>query len=551
MRVSSVAYSDQRGLDEQEAQALAVHEAIKDDVEEHVDQQATYLKLIIGGAVGAILFGLLLVGSGTPGAGAGIAGIGALVGVGGGAYLNGREPDTTVQGIEKGYWTGHLVPDDEGTVLFDATESVQPQEFTLSLLNNPDRAKTADQYLNTMGEFPVVMTDETNVEQEFVDVITAIQAEIENSDTRRVSAPIIEGGDPAVKTLSSLGSRADKEQIDAGGVSLPREEAVNQVEKFNEFETMADEDHGESLLLNVSKQSRELANELSGLQETATGILNDHIGTAGDMFGAISYNFYCPDCIDDDIESQLEVLSKDGEWYCDTCRSNHDPGEGVTRHQIRDDIVLDLWDQLWIEKDDQRRQIYESIEDQKAELEEREFEQRREEIRTTEEHIKDVRSKIRDLQTKAKAKEGTIEEIGQLMIKYDRIAEGRVDDFQQDATEAFEEIDAETERVLEETENLVEDRIEEAEKEAKEKAEVMREEERQRHREKMAHQEQVAQKQAAHQEQVAQKQAAHQEQVAQKQAAHQEQVAQKQAAHDSQLAEKIAQTHRNKPSKRG
>ena len=529
MRVSSVVYSDQRGLDEQEAQALAVHKAIKDDVEEHVDQQATYLKLIIGGAVGAILFGLLLVGSGTPGAGVGIAGIGALVGVGGRAYLNGREPDTTVQSIENGYWTGHLVPDDEGTVLFDATESVQPQEFTLSLLNNPDRAKTADQYLNTMGEFPVVMTDETNVEQEFVDVITTIQAEIENSDTRRISAPIIESDDPAVKTLSSLGLRADKEQIDAGGVSLPREEAVNQVEKFNEFETMADEDHGESLLLNVSKQSRELANELSGLQETATGLLNDHIGTAGDMFGAISYNFYCPDCIDDDIESQLEVLSKDGEWYCDTCRSNHDPGESVTRHQIRDDIVLDLWDQLWIEKDDQRRQIYESIEDQKAELEEREFEQRREEIRTTEEHIKDVRSKIRDLQTKAKAKEGTIEEIGQLMIKYDRIAEGRVDDFQQDATEAFEEIDAETERVLEETENLVEDRIEEAEKEAKEKAEVMREEERQRHREKMAHQEQVAQKQAAHREQVAQKQ----------------------AAHNSQLAEKIAQTHRNKPPKRG
>jgi hypothetical protein len=526
-------------LDEQEAQALAVHEAIEDEIEEHVDQQATYLKLILGGAVGAVVLGLLLVGSGTPGAGAGIAGIGVLAGVGGGAYLNTREPDMTVQSIEKGYWTGHLVPDEEGTVLFDATESVQRQEFTLNLLDNPDRVKTVNQYLNTMGDFPIVMTDETNVEKEFVDVITAIQAEIENSNTRRVSAPIIEGDHPAIKTLSSLSSKANKEQINAGGVSLPREEAVNQVQKFNEFETLADEDHGESLLLDVSEQSRELANELSGLQETATELLNDHIGTAGDMFGSISYNFYCPDCIEDDIESQLEVLNKDGEWYCDTCRSNHEPGEGVTRHQIRDDIVLDLWDQLWIEKDDQKRQVYESIEDQKSELEEREFEQRREEIRTVEERIKDIRAKIRDLKTKAKAKEGTIEEIGQLMTKYDRIKQNRVDAFQQDVSEAFEEIDAETERVLEETENLVEDRIEEAEKEAKEKAKVMREEERQRHREKMAHQEQLAQKQAAHQEQLAQKQAAHQDRLTAASMRH------------NRIVTQIAETHRNKPPKRG
>jgi hypothetical protein len=540
MRVPSVAHDEQGSLDEQEAQALAIHEAIGDEIKEHVEQQATYAKLILVGAAGAILVGLLLAASGMLGTGAGIAIIGVLVGIGGSAYLSTDEPDTTVQSIEKGYWTGHIIPDGERVVLFDATESIQPQEFTLSMLNNPDRAETVDQSLNAMSDFPVVMTDDTDVEQKFVDNITTIQDEIENSDTQRVSAPIIGSDDPAVDTLSSLESRAGESQIDAGGVSLSCEEAVEQVETFNQFETMANEDNGESLLFDVSEQSRELANELSGLQETATGLLNDHIGTAGNMFGAISYNFYCPDCIEDDIESQLETLSTDGEWYCDTCRSDHNPGDGVTRHQIRDDIILDLLDQLWTEKDDQRRQIYESIEDQKSDLEEREFEQRREEIRTVEERIRDIRSKVRDMKTEAKAKRGTIGEIGELMLKYDRIAENRVNDFQQEVTEAFEKIDAETERVLEETESLVDDRIEEAEKEAKENAELMREEERQRHRERMAHQEQLAKKQAAHNEQVAKKQAAHNEQVAKKQ-----------TAHDSQLAEKIAKTHHNKPPKRG
>lgn len=540
MRISSVAFDDQGDLDEQEAQALAVHEAIEDELEGHVKQQWGRLKLVAGGAAVAVVIGLLLLGTGAPGIGAAVAGIGVLGGVGGGAYLNTREPDTTVQSIEKGYWTGHLVPDGDEAVLFDATESVQPQEFSLNLLDNPDRAETVQQYLETMQDFPVVMTEETNVEEKFVDTITTVRSEIENSETRQISAPVIENGDPAIETLSALTSRADREHIDAGGVSLPREEAVNQVQKFNEFETMADEDHGESVLLDVSERSREIANELSGLQETATELLNDHVGTAGDMFGAISYNFYCPDCMEDDIESQLEVVSQDGEWYCDTCRSNHTPSDGIPRHRIRDGVVLDVYDQLWVEKDDQKRQIYESTEDQKAELEEREFEQRREEIRTVEERIKEIRSKIRDMQTKAKAKEGTIDEIGQLMTKYDRIKQGRVNDFKQDVTDAFEEIDAETERVLEETEGLVDDRIEEAEKEAQAKAEMMREEERQRHREQMAHQEQLAQKQAAHREQVAQKQAAHQEQVAQKQ-----------AAHDSQLAANIAQTHQDKPPKKG
>jgi hypothetical protein len=486
MRVPAVVFGDGREVDEREAQSLAIHEAVGERIHDHVDWQWTNVKRIAAAGAVLVVAGLALVGVGSTLAGGAAIALGVAGGAGGVAYVRSREPDVTVKSVEKGYWTGHMVPDQQGTVLFDATESIEPKGFQLDLLEDPERAQTVERELDSMQEFPVVMTDESNVEEAFVDNLSEVEAAIRDSESREIQAPVLESDDPAVETLSWLTSRAEPGAVEAGGVSMSRREASEQVDAFSEFESMANEDHGESVLLNVSEQSRELANELSGLQETATELLNDHVRTAGDMFGLVSYQLYCPDCMGDDIESSLEPIDEDGTWYCETCRSNFAPDEGVPRHRIRDEVVLDLWDQLWIEKDDQRREVYESIEDQKAELEEREFEQRREEIRTAQERIKDIRSKIRDLQTEAKAKEGIVTEMRKLMNKYDRLNEKKLRQFQQDVENAFEEIDAETERVLEETEGIIEGRIEEAEEEAAERAEAMREEERRRERERIA-----------------------------------------------------------------
>ena len=482
MRLSAAVFEDEQAVGETEARALAINDAIGDDIARHVDRQWTRVKQLGGGGllVAVVGIGLLAAGSTLPGAGLLL--LGALVGGGGAAYVRSQDPDVTVQSVEKGYWTGYAVPDRDGTVVFDATESIQPRQFTLELLENPDHAAEIDQELRSMRDYPVVMDAERDVE---------------GSESHEVTAPVLAADDPAMESISRLAPRASEDPVDAGGVSLSMAEASDQVDAFNEFESMADEDHGESVLLSVSEQSREIANELSGLQETAVDLLNDHVRTAGDLFGLVSYNFYCPDCMGDDIESQLELLDSDGEWYCDTCRSNFDPDDGIPRHRIRDEIVLDVWDQLWIEKDDERREVYESIEDQKAELEEREFEQRREEIRTAEERIKDIRGRIRDLQTEAKAKQGIVAEIGQLMVKYERLNEEKKEAFRRDVSEAFDEIDAQTEQVLEETEGIIQDRIEEAEQEAEEKAETMREEERQRERERVAYEQARADRRTA------------------------------------------------------
>jgi DNA repair exonuclease SbcCD ATPase subunit len=168
----------------------------------------------------------------------------------------------------------------------------------------------------------------------------------------------------------------------------------------------------------------------------------------------------------------------------------------IPRHRLRDEIVNHVWDHLWTEKDDQRREVYENIEDRKHELQEKEFEQRREEIRSATDRIRDLRSRIRDLRTEAKAAEGKVDEIGDLMVKYDRLHRERKQEFRSDVKEAFAEIDRQTERILEETRNEEQNRIEQAQEAAREKAEMIREEERRRQMDKFLAEQQRADERA-------------------------------------------------------
>jgi hypothetical protein len=543
MRLPHTIFDGNEPISEQESQTLAIKQAIDDEVNEHINSQWSKIKRL--GAAGLLLVvvgvGIFSTGNNI---GIGISVLGLLVGGGGIAYVRSQEPDISVTGIQKGYWTGYMIPDRDGTVVFDATDSIERKEFSVELLDDPDVVESVEENLAEMSEFPVVMTDQSDVETDFVQSVADVQNAINTAERHELTAPVLTEKESAVSTLDKLAPMAEEDPIDAGGVSVPLEKATDQVTTFSDFESMADEDHGESTLLNVSDHSRDLANELSGLQETATSLLNDHIKTAGDMFGMISYNFYCPDCMEDDIESQLAIVGGDGEWHCDACRSNFALDGGIPRHRIRDEVVLDVWDQLWTEKDDQRREVYESIEDQKAELKEREFEQRREEIRNVENRIKDIRSRIRDLQTEAKAKEGIVEEIGDLMVKYERLSNQRKEKFRQDISDSFERIDQKTQETLEETEGIVENRIQEAENEAEQRAEMMREEERQRHKEQMAQQRQIAKAQMEQQAEIAEGQVAKEAEIAGRQVAEQQEMT-------KGVMGAIATTHANKPDKRG
>lgn len=501
MRVPNVLFSGGEPVPETEARALAVHDALDEHLADHVADQWAVLRNGSVAAVGALVVGLALVATGLPAWG----GVVVLLGLaaGGGAYyrVTTMEPEVAVTGMEKGHWTAYVVSDDDGSLVFDATESVRETEFSVDLLPDAETAEGIRDDLADIGEFPVLLEDDDDVESAFLETLSDVETAIDRAETHRIRAPLFGRSDDTVGSLSRLLDHAGEDPIDAGGTELSLSAAVDQVEALTEFEEMVDEDRGESVLQDVSEQSRKLANDLSNTQAEAVRLLNDHVATAGDYFGLVTYNFYCPDCVSDDIESRLEAV--DDEWYCDTCRSEFPIGTGVPRHRIRDDLLLDVIDQLWVEKDDELRELYENIEDQKTELEEREFEQRREEIRTVGDRIKEVRGRIRDLRTEAKSKRGAIDRIGALMVKYDRLKHERKEAFQQDVAETFEEVDRRTEQVIEETRDVVQGRIEEAEKEAKEKAALMREEERAMRREELAFQEAMAERR--HQEELHQR----------------------------------------------
>ena len=486
MRVSEVLHEGNAPVDETDAETLAINEVLREPLSNHLDQQQTRLRYAIGGGSIAVVAGIgaLVAGLGAPIA-LGLIVLGLGIGGGGYAYFSSQDPDVTVESVQKGYWTGHCLPVQNGTIVYDAEGSLDTQSFELERLTDKSAVSNANERLAEMEEFPVVMDRNESVEATLTRVLENVQSEIETAEQRTVEAPIVAESEPEADAVEAFASMATDEDSVPADVAVSREEARADIEELDELEQMAASDSTESDLEALSDTSRQLVDDLSGMQETAVDLLNDHIGTAADAFGLVSYNFYCPDCKADDVESTVELSEPTaGKWYCETCRTTHETDGIIPRHRIKDDIVNPVWDQLWIEKDDQRRELYENIEDQKTELREREFEQRQEEIRSVTDRIRDLRSRIRDLKTEAKAAEGKVSEIGDLMVKYDRLREQRKREFEQEVEASFAEIDSETERILEETRNEEQERIERAEQVAEEKTELMREEERRREIEK-------------------------------------------------------------------
>jgi hypothetical protein len=498
MRVSSAVYEADDPVDSDRARSLAINEALRGPLSEHLQTQRKRLRYaIVAGALGIIAGIAALVGGAGVAVGGALFALGVAAAGGGYAYVTSRSPDVTVTAVEEGYWTSRSLPVQDGVVVYDVSASLPETDFELERLGNRNSISEANDFFDGLEDFPVVMPREENVERELTETLDAVKNEIESAEQHTVEAPVVSADSPemgAVSTFATLADRDDHVDVDP---SIPVEEARADVEDLDDLERMAATSDEDAELEDLSNTTRSLVNDLSGVQETAIDLLNKHVATAADAFGMVSYNFYCPDCQTDGIDSPVELSdAQEGTWYCETCRSHHETETVLPRHKIKDDIVNPVWDQLWIEKDDERRSVYENIEDQKAELQEREFEQRREEIRTATDRIRDLRSKIRDLKTQAKAAEGTVSEIGDLMVKYERLAETRKREFEREVETAFAEIDEETERILEQTQNEEQKRIEEAQKDAKEKAELMREEERRREVEKFAAQQQMADERA-------------------------------------------------------
>lgn len=493
MRIPNVLYTEDGGsrspLDRTTERALAINEAVRPHVEETLDEQRRTMR--VAGAVGAItlVVGLVVV-TATVLVGLGIALLGVLIGGIGYKYATTKTPDVTVQRVERSHWTGYTVPTDDGVVLYDGSDALPAEEFELERVAQRETVEATRERLNEFDELPAVMREPEEIEREVQETLDELRASLDETERYTVEAPVLDPSDAPTETIVALSDHATETVVETEPPVSPAE-AEEDVAQLAELDRMADADT-DGTVEAVATDSTELFESLSETQVASIERLNDHIQTVADASGMVSYNFYCPDCLSDEIESRVTPVDGETPWQCDTCRGRFETTGLVPRHQLKDDIVNPIWDQLWREKDDERRRIYDNIEDQKSELQEREFERRREEIQSTTDRIKELRSRIRDLQTQKDASEGVIDEMGELMVKYDRLKQERLDEFQAEIAETFAEIDEKTQQIIEETRAESQERLEAAEQAAQEKAELMREEERKRQLEAVALQERLA-----------------------------------------------------------
>lgn len=487
MRIPTSLFREGEPLDETREAAYVVTGAIADDIRTHLEATNSQVKRIGIGVAVALVVGLGLLYAGYGAVGLGI----VVLAIAGGGVAGWRvlqsEPDVTVVGAQKRYWTGHIVPQPEGAFVYDATGSTATTELEVETFEDMSLLHESVDTFSGELTLPVVQTDDRNVELTIQQRLSETQRQIESAETVRFEAPLADTTGEITRELQALPTDNTRADVETDSIHFDLDTATEQAAQIRETETMAFETDAEETLEELKSNSEDVVQTLSRTTEDAIKRLNDHVDVAGEITSITSYNFYCPNCIQDDIYSELTLGFADGpQWFCETCRGQFDADdEPVPKHRIKDDLVEEIWDRLWIEKDDQRRAIYENIEDQKSDLTEREFEQRQEAIRNAWDRIKDIRSKIRDLETEAKAERGAISEVGKVMEKYERLAKQRRQQFEKDVAEAVDRIEQETQEAIEEMRDYEEQKIEESQQAAKERAELIRAEEQARHKEKM------------------------------------------------------------------
>lgn len=487
MQVPSSLIRDGDPVAEESEVGIVIASALIEDIKRHLEVKQKRLLACLAVGLIAISVGSYLFWTGLVAAGAVTVVLGGLA-IGIAVYVIQRAPDVQVKRAEKRFWTLHLFPQQKGVVLYDGTKTIEDVEFKLELITEQDVLNNVREELQDPWNMPVILSRNGNVETTLQDDISQIERVLSNTDRTGIQIPTVSQESSLVNAVNTVSAHTEEGVRDVDTVEVSLEEAHGEVEEIENLEMLAFEDDVEETFSDLKQHSSAMVNRITETQQEMVELLNASIHSVGDDLTMISYNFYCPACLDDEIYTELDLQNDDGEleWYCDTCRTTHGVEQSVPKHRIKDELLEEVWDRLWIEKDDEKRGIYEEIDDQQAELKEREFEQKQEIIRDGANRIKDHRSKIRDLKTEATAGKGAIEEIGDVMVKYDRLREERKTEFQEDIERAVERIDKITEQAIEETRNFEQQKTEAAEKEAEQRAKIQREEEQRRHREMVA-----------------------------------------------------------------
>lgn len=193
--------------------------------------------------------------------------------------------------------------------------------------------------------------------------------------------------------------------------------------------------------------------------------------------GQSSYNYYCPSCNKENIE-KLQKPNFDHNnrqdmritfpkntivrivdvgnrvWKCPLCAQETEQPFPV--HKMLDELFNKVYDKLYEENYKERLAIYNKVNDEKRKYIEKAESQLHQVRRESRSSIDSIKSKIRSLSAELSADQQSIQSLSNLMLKYKRISEERVRNFQSDIMQIKKEIDEESNKAKAELTSVIE-----------------------------------------------------------------------------------------------
>jgi transcription elongation factor Elf1 len=432
------------------------------------------LALLIGGIIGAffILPALSLL----------VIGLGLLL------YDHFGTPLVNIKKIEKRYWTGLWMPYQNGCMFLNSSNGMKEVPFSLQKITNMNQLKESmERATMPYKEFPVVF-DHKNFEEDFANDLETIISRLSDREERTVSIPVIKTNHPVIDSIKKFQAYFKQKGLKNIKTTSTQKELERKVRELRVIETSAFKNNLNEVFNEFESKAAEKIKRMTKKQKESIEFLNEHIEKIGEILSISHFFFYCPTCADQEVSSVLKYdTQKDSDkWYCSACENYFEYEDLIIPiHRMKNNLFNHVWDQLWIEKEDEKLKIYNNIRDQKLELREKEFNHLQETIRNSWNRIKDIRSEIRDMGYSADAQQDAIEKIGTMMVKYERLNQLRKEEFIRDVRIITDQIGRETQRIIKESRNYDQKQLDKAEAQVKKREKIRKVEEIKRHQEKI------------------------------------------------------------------
>jgi hypothetical protein len=171
-------------------------------------------------------------------------------------------------------------------------------------------------------------------------------------------------------------------------------------------------------------------------------LVGENLAVFNRVLSIHSHEYLCPVCILEDVSSKMLYDPAADRWTCPLCVNEVEPRFSTIRvHKIKNDLLNDIWDNLWIEKTDVRNQAIDDISNQKRNMANEEYKEKQQTLREFNALVKGLESKMRDLRSDVRAGLAFALKLGELMRKYEFADQVRIEQYLSQAEGVQKQVD--------------------------------------------------------------------------------------------------------------